>query len=467
MENTNIPDTVKPSQLVNQPDGTPVPDALLPAGDMQTQSTPISTEPGLPPLDPNDPNANLPKHPQTQQQPSQSQSSIGPVLANPLPVDKSTFATISNRHQELSDYILPDISRGAFMTFRNSAPYNLPFDFGFDNLDAIQDVAPGLYILGAASSMGKTTFALQLADQIAFQGQPVLYFSREMSPIDMMTKSISRLIHQQAGHDALYQQYTALQIRKGEADGTRELAEQLDYYQQHGLSNIAHIKLNSSTDIHYILDYVQDFMNTTGKKPVVVIDYLQIIGSTKMTLPDDRVRIVTDVRENLQRILEITKDFQLNNNLFILMVSSINRSNYYKDISFEAFKETGSIEYTADVVWGLQLSVNLSKKYIEVLQSKDASLKLIEKIKRQVIDEEKAKDIRQMKLMALKNRFGIAQYSIDFEYDCRYETYIPKAKTTTTSNSTNNEALDDIIDDDDDDYDNEEAIQENDNEEAS
>ena len=441
---------IHPSSVDNNPatDGTPVPDGILPgvpsgapalspAGDMQTPPSPITTEPGLPPLDPNDPNAHLPKQPAQQSQP---QSQIGPVLANPLPVDKSTFAAISKRHPELTNYILPDISHGAFITFRGSAPYNLPFNFGFANLDAIQDVAPGLYILGAASSMGKTTFALQLADQIAFQGQPVLYFSREMSPIDMLTKSLSRLIYQHAG--PLYQHYTALQIRKGEADGTRELAEQLDYYQQHGLSNIAHIKLNSSTDIHYILDYVQDFMNTTGKKPVVVIDYLQIIGSTKMTLPDDRVRIVSDVRENLQRVLEITKDFQLNNNLFILMVSSINRGSYYKDITFDSFKETGSIEYTADVVWALQLSVFSNQRYTNALKLEEKSTGLSEKIKRQILAEEKAKGIRKMTLKALKNRFGIAEYAIDFYYNCYYDTFTPKKQS---SNASAQSQEDDVI----------------------
>ena len=435
MENTYIPDTVDPGRLACQPDVPSGAPASSPAGGMQSPSSTIDTEPGLPPLDPNDPNLHLPKQPAPQPQPK---SQIGPVLANPLPVDKNTFAIISQRHQELGNYILPDISHGAFMTFRGCAPYNLPFDFGFANLDAIQDVAPGLYILGAASSMGKTTFALQLADQIAFQGQPVLYFSREMSPIDMMTKSISRLIHQQAGHDALYQQYTALQIRKGAADGTRELAEQLDYYQQHGLSNIAHIKLNSSTDIHYILDYVQDFMNTTGKKPVVVIDYLQIIGSTKMTLPDDRVRIVSDVRENLQRVLEITKDFQLNNNMFILMVSSINRGSYYKDITFDSFKETGSIEYTADVVWALQLSVFSNKKYTDALKLEETSIGLSEKIKRQLLADEKARGIRQMTLKALKNRFGVAEYAINFTYDCRYDTYTPALVSDASSTGEDN-----------------------------
>ena len=33
------------------------------------------------------------------------------------------------------------------------------------------------------------------------------------------------------------------------------------------------------------------------------------------------------------------------------------RQNYLTQVDFESFKESGGIEYTADVVWGLQLEV--------------------------------------------------------------------------------------------------------------
>ena len=39
------------------------------------------------------------------------------------------------------------------------------------------------------------------------------------------------------------------------------------------------------------------------------------------------------------------------------MVSSLNRLNYTMPIELESFKESGSIEYTLDVVWGLELSI--------------------------------------------------------------------------------------------------------------
>jgi replicative DNA helicase len=67
----------------------------------------------------------------------------------------------------------------------------------FPELDKILDegLYEGLYILGAISSLGKTSFALQIADQIAQQGQDVLIFSLEMAMTELMAKSISRITY--------------------------------------------------------------------------------------------------------------------------------------------------------------------------------------------------------------------------------------------------------------------------------
>ena len=41
---------------------------------------------------------------------------------------------------------------------------------GYRNLDLITNLYPGFYVLGAVSSLGKTTFIHQMADQIACAG---------------------------------------------------------------------------------------------------------------------------------------------------------------------------------------------------------------------------------------------------------------------------------------------------------
>ena len=66
---------------------------------------------------------------------------------------------------------------------------------GFTRLDNVLDggLYEGLYIMGAITSLGKTSLALQMADQIAQAGQDVLIFSLEMARSELMAKSISRL----------------------------------------------------------------------------------------------------------------------------------------------------------------------------------------------------------------------------------------------------------------------------------
>jgi replicative DNA helicase len=65
---------------------------------------------------------------------------------------------------------------------------------GFARLDEALDggLGEGLYVIGAISSLGKTTLVVQVVDQIAVAGSDVLVFSLEMPMAEIMAKSISR-----------------------------------------------------------------------------------------------------------------------------------------------------------------------------------------------------------------------------------------------------------------------------------
>ena len=64
---------------------------------------------------------------------------------------------------------------------------------GFDKLDNLLNggLPNGLITLGAIPSLGKTTFALQVADNMAsMENTKVLFFSLEMSKFDLISKSL-------------------------------------------------------------------------------------------------------------------------------------------------------------------------------------------------------------------------------------------------------------------------------------
>lgn len=65
---------------------------------------------------------------------------------------------------------------------------------GFSSLDNVLDggLYEGLYVIGAISSLGKTTLIAQIADQIAQAGTDVLFFSLEMARNELISKSVSR-----------------------------------------------------------------------------------------------------------------------------------------------------------------------------------------------------------------------------------------------------------------------------------
>ena len=51
----------------------------------------------------------------------------------------------------------------------------------------------------------------------------------------------------------------------------------------------------------------------------------------------------------------------------MFVISSLNRSNYTARIDYEAFKESGNIEYTGEVIFGLQLKCINDEKMFEEL----------------------------------------------------------------------------------------------------
>ena len=71
---------------------------------------------------------------------------------------------------------------------------NINISTGFAALDEELGggLVEGLYVIGALTSLGKTTFAMQIADSLANQDLDVLYFSLEMSKSLLISKSISR-----------------------------------------------------------------------------------------------------------------------------------------------------------------------------------------------------------------------------------------------------------------------------------
>ena len=273
---------------------------------------------------------------------------------------------------------------------------------GYDNLDALTNLYPGFYVLGAISSLGKTTFTHQLGDQLAAAGHHVLFFSMEQSALELASKSLSRILAKEDASTAL----TSLEIRKNKnPDLIREAVNKYAVFS----GKMTIIECSFSMTIDDIEKYVNNYIKQNSIKPIVIIDYLQVIQASA-----DSYRGTKDIVDTNVRRLKILQD---NNQLVLIAISSLNRQNYLTQIDFESFKESGGIEYTADVVWGLQL---------QVLRTNDVFKKpnaLNEK--REAVRKAKAKDIRDIDLICIKNRFGISSYLCCFNYYPKFDLFKP------------------------------------------
>ena len=291
---------------------------------------------------------------------------------------------------------------------------------GFPNLDAeAGGIYAGLYIVGGISSVGKTTFISQIADQMATLGQHVLFFSMEQSRLEMVSKSIAR---QTAAADPQLA-VTSLQIRTGTADPKsvnrkgESIKNAIAAYLQNVGDRMSIIEGNFNCTVGFIKNYTKQYIEQNdGIKPVVIVDYLQVlqpepdpITGRKMT---DKRQIVDD---NVTELKRLSRSLDIP----IFVVSSVNRSNYLTPIDFEAFKESGGIEYTADVVWGLQLAA-----VHEDLFNGDPKTKVKEK--RERIGAAKEAMPRDIELVCLKNRYGKSRYSVQFTYYPQYDYFVPK-----------------------------------------
>lgn len=273
---------------------------------------------------------------------------------------------------------------------------------GFDILDNLLDggLYAGLYVVGAISSLGKTTFCLQVADQVAQSGRDVLIFSLEMPRDELIAKSISRItfienMRQNGSTDhakttrgimtgTRYAGYSQKErdLIRGSVTAYGKYAKNI--YITEGMGNIG---------VGDIRDKVQKHVKTTGRAPVVLIDYLQIIAPSDMR--------ATDKQNTDKAVLEL-KRMSRDYNIPIIGISSFNRDNYSAPVNLTSFKESGAIEYSSDVLIGLQY---YGMDYQEGEADK-AREKRIRELTKSLVNDGKNGRAQKIQIKILKNRNG-------------------------------------------------------------
>jgi replicative DNA helicase len=188
-----------------------------------------------------------------------------------------------------------------------------------------------LIIVGGASSMGKTSFALALAFNAAkYSKTPTVIFSYEMSSPQLL----KRLISVESGVNNSY-------IANGTI-GDEELKRI-----HKATTTVSNTPINidecNITSLNYLIYRIKEYVKTRKVK-LVMVDYLQLVSySSKKLSREQEVSKVARKLKNLAKELNIT----------IIALSQLNRGVGMRNNSkptLSDLRESGEIEQAADIV---------------------------------------------------------------------------------------------------------------------
>ena len=226
---------------------------------------------------------------------------------------------------------------------------------GLPSLDRLLDggLHPGLTCIGSISSGGKTTLSLQVADYIAASGTDVLFFSLEMGRNELIAKSLSRLtfLQEQNPTSQTHDAFTTREVLAGwkypcYSEEKQQLLEEA-VRQYRGLSE--HLFIFEGTgdiDVNVVRGEAERYIHLMDCKPLVVIDYLQILSPAVDPRASDKQNLDKSVLE----LKRMSRDLQIP----ILAVTSYNRANYDNPVNMASAKESGGVEYVFDTILGMQ-----------------------------------------------------------------------------------------------------------------
>ena len=233
---------------------------------------------------------------------------------------------------------------------------------GFNSLDKLLSggLYSGLYLIGGGTSVGKTAFMLQLADQIAAGGHDVLYLSLEMATDELLARSFSRLAYLANKPVTMIEAYLYKGIG-GRTDNEVEqiMSEVFDVYYKHIAPHMYIYEGSSSTSAADIVELVHRHKAAAPIQitaPVIILDYLQLVAPNPY-INNNGEKVFPNLtdKQRLDRVANELKVLSRELETPIITVSSYARDKYDKEAELNSFKETGTLEYTADVAIGLQV----------------------------------------------------------------------------------------------------------------
>ena len=236
----------------------------------------------------------------------------------------------------------------------------------------------GLTVLGAVSSMGKTSLMLQIADALAAAGRNVLFITIEMSRMELIAKSAVRGTKERARP-----------LLDGRLPEERVRGLIFAYRQRTG-GRVELWEPDAPLTPAFLDEKVSAFC-AQHENPVLFLDYLQLVAPARAGMTE---------KQTADAAVAMLKQLARRYDMPVMAASSLNREAYRPgsaEPGLSAFKESGSVEYSADLL--------LVLKY------------------RTDADKEIKTRPRHLVLTILKNRFGATGESIPLDYEPEKELF--------------------------------------------
>ena len=258
---------------------------------------------------------------------------------------------------------------------------------GFEEIDDIigGGLKPGLYVIGANPGLGKTSLALQIMQNLALDKKHSLIFNLEMSQFQIVTKLLSNFSYRKSLQEKGFTSFTinelsTLSMNKNDGEFDKSF---LDLCKDYVLSITPYVNVITYTEennykyVELVETALENYMKFHKIKPLIVIDFLQLLQLNPVYDDDGNINTDQDRRLEMDKIIRILKKYSNKYGVAIIVISSLSRSGYTKEnydydpeYSLSIFKETGQIEYTADFIALLtrgETKIEFGEKHKEII----------------------------------------------------------------------------------------------------
>lgn len=285
----------------------------------------------------------------------------------------------------------------------------------FDSLLSGGIMRQSLMVVTAAPGTGKTALLSQITEQMAKDGQDVIFLNLEMSREYILARSISRIM---ASYDY---PMTATKVLRG-----YEWTEEEKGYVEAALSSYrnttaAHMHYNPdgcTSDLESIVVTLNKYGERAKRNgemaPPVVLDYLHLVTTQQRM----------DAQEIVKQTISAMKEYAIRYNTFAIVISATNRkSNESGRQTQSSGRDSSAIEYTADV----QLTLNYAaladrEKKLDPYTDKERCYNANNPDDMAELMSEKP---RRMVVQVVKERMGPGGGKLYLDFDAAYSKFTP------------------------------------------